>query len=913
MKLTSLHIQGFGQFDNQTFYLTEGSQLIFGGNESGKSTIYQFIRAMLFGFPNKREMTRDFEPLSGASYGGRLELDHPTYGHVTIERFKNKAKGQANVTLEDGQTGQESLLKKIISPLTSKLFDQVFSFQHEQLTDLTQMDEVRLQHLLLSVGLTGSGQLNNLTDVFLKERQQIFKPTGRLPELNRQLKEFKLLEQKITAIENQEQSYRTKLAEQDALTENLVNLRQRLAEEVTQEQRFIEQQKRFALYVEYTSLEQEVGATRPSEPQTVIAVQDNLQEYRFLEAKEKELLEQQATQQENVSPAFMFYLDNQTLFNQLLANQMTVESLSERQEMLTQQVVDESHQLEQLCATHDMVQGVTTEKLDQGVIKEIEGVAEREEVLIREKIILTNEKSRLMIRKKELDQQLTSMEEAMEQSQPQNQVASRRGFSTNQMLSVVLGAIGVIFLLLMILLPNLLLIVPAVLLVGGGVFLWIKSATEPAQQAVSSFNPMVTKDYYQKQLAEADELAYELNKMDDKLETTANQLSVIEDQKLIWHKLYGFHLKETLTSWLTKIPVVVQLQELQRKIAQSKEQLAECESKLQTFQEDLAFTKQWIGLETDKVREQYQAVQQFVSDQQALAQTERVAYAKTESFQQTIDTLRQDQSTLLNKLIELTADQKMTKLDDVISWLSQQTNLQSNQRELADLRLRLEDYFDLTQTYDLASINDGLIQVSLAKDATEQEITKTQDALQAVRFDIKEMEKNGTLDELYQQQANQLSVIRQLSDDWLVYRMAEEIIQELFQFLSDQQLPSLLTAVSNYFNLLTEERYTQVLIKDSQLVVKDAQRQTLATTQLSTGTRDQLYISFRLAFIQMHQSDYHSPIIIDDGWLHFDWKRKETLFKLIQFLGKESQVICLSSDKDMKEYFDQTKQAVIAL
>ena len=53
MKLIKAEINGFGHFQKQMFSFEDGNQLYFGRNEVGKSTLYQFIQAMLFGFPKK--------------------------------------------------------------------------------------------------------------------------------------------------------------------------------------------------------------------------------------------------------------------------------------------------------------------------------------------------------------------------------------------------------------------------------------------------------------------------------------------------------------------------------------------------------------------------------------------------------------------------------------------------------------------------------------------------------------------------------------------------------------------------------------------------------------------------------------------------------------------------------------------
>ena len=155
---------------------------------------------------------------------------------------------------------------------------------------------------------------------------------------------------------------------------------------------------------------------------------------------------------------------------------------------------------------------------------------------------------------------------------------------------------------------------------------------------------------------------------------------------------------------------------------------------------------------------------------------------------------------------------------------------------------------------------------------------------------------------LYQEKENRLSVIKDLSDEWMMYRIAEELTQDVFQYLSDQQLPALLATVTSYFKILTEEKYVKVVVKEGQLLVSDQQKKAWPIIQLSTGTKDQLFMAFRLGFIHLHHEDYQAPVIIDDGWLHFDKKRKTVLFRLLKGFSQRTQVICLSSDEAVRAY-----------
>lgn len=47
MRILKAEITGFGRYHDQVIEFSQGNQLLFGNNEIGKSTLYQFIAAML--------------------------------------------------------------------------------------------------------------------------------------------------------------------------------------------------------------------------------------------------------------------------------------------------------------------------------------------------------------------------------------------------------------------------------------------------------------------------------------------------------------------------------------------------------------------------------------------------------------------------------------------------------------------------------------------------------------------------------------------------------------------------------------------------------------------------------------------------------------------------------------------------
>ena len=54
MEIQELFLKHYGKFENHRIPLKTGINIIYGGNETGKTTIHSFIRAMFFGLNRAR-------------------------------------------------------------------------------------------------------------------------------------------------------------------------------------------------------------------------------------------------------------------------------------------------------------------------------------------------------------------------------------------------------------------------------------------------------------------------------------------------------------------------------------------------------------------------------------------------------------------------------------------------------------------------------------------------------------------------------------------------------------------------------------------------------------------------------------------------------------------------------------------
>lgn len=910
MKLRQLRIDGFGKFNNQVIDIDPQNQLIFGDNEAGKSSIYQFIRTILFGFPKKREMTRDFTPINGAIYGGKILFEDSQYGLVTVERYKEKNKGAATVTLESGETADEIFLEKIISPLTKETFDQIFSFQQEQLADLNQLNEMKLQHLLLAVGLTGSRRLSSMNDQFLKERQKLFKPTGRIPEINQKLRQLKKIDEQIALVESQEETYREKSLEMERLLEKIANVEQEQNYQQELEKTVLEQQKRFPMYIEWESLSKEFSDSKKTSSQTVEVVREEIKNYDFLLRKEKELLESQTGRLETESPAYQFYMMNQRLFDELLEEQLMVESLSERRQLLDEQLKEYQESKTTLFDKYRLSEERININLSDEVETEMLALAKEEEELIRQKVVLSNEKSRLNIRHKDVDTALTIVENKLS-TDIANRPSSSKQIDEKKWFSGLSLAVGALFLILAIALGKAWLYIPVLVLFGLGLYGFFGASLKKTRKEPLT-KEEVQQDYLL-QLSVADEVAHSLNELEIQLEEIERQTIQLQVKKQEWADQYGFSMKETMSLWLSRIPIYLQLQNIQEKEKEMTHNLNEVDRILNSYGKSLAFAKEWVPIENKTTKESFQAIKEFVSKQKNYLTDKALATDNHDRFQEQLHQLRNDIARSQEKIVSAIDSASVTDIEGSKLWLKKQDMSEKGQSRKDELKLSLEDYFDLSKSYKLIAINHHLIRVKNELERLQEKNNQYRNDYQALSYELTQMEKNGSLDILYQEKENRLSVIKELANKWMTYRIAEELTQDVFQYLSDQQLPALLATVTSYFKILTEGRYIKVVVRDGQLIVIDSDQRKWPVVQLSTGTKDQLYMAFRLGFVHLHHEEYEAPVIIDDGWLHFDQKRKLVLFRLLKGFSQRTQVICLSSDEAVRAYFESQDLEMIQI
>ena len=861
MKLLKAEITEFGKYRQFSFDFTGGNQLIFGANEAGKSTLYHFIKAMLFGFPKKQKRKRDYET-DHAYYGGALEIEID--GEVLrIERMKHLNKGKATVIIGD-EIFPESYLQKRLAPLDSQLFEQVFTFDQEQLQQITQLDEKHLQSALLSLGITGSQQLFLQAEQEEKERNKIFTSRGRVLPLNQKLAEYQALQANIYTLAEKQKE----LAAQSQQLQSLKNAQKDLQKQwlslQKQAQQIKQQQTHFSLFEEYQSLQQK--DLQLADAADVQVLQQFMQQSQQL-SQDIQVLESRVSQleQKQLSKRYLFYLDHEEQISQLLQSEGTLYQDIQAHKQITQQ----------------LAQLPDNTKVQETVSQEF--VAQYTQIQ-SQLATLTSQLTHAQHNQQVAEEKLNQFERQHPELFAQTEVTT----STKPLL--ITGFVGVLLSLLLMKFSPLfggLVFVSTILLVG---LLYLRVYRALDSEPIKQQWRLYLQDLDEKNQAYQN-LLEEQGTMQEKFQALRSQLPL--DLQHLDHVSFIQELAKRDQAAQISKNAQQQRQMLNAKLAQLNQNMAQ-------FRKTADFLYEWLPIANLSIAEQLGKIRQFKEEMQQ-EKIARASHPVTQIMEQ-ISQKRQAQQDLLKQNQTLLAKYQIQQVSDLPLWFRQMQERASQVKRKTELAQMLKGlYPDAMTKEQLASQEQHIL-----SQETQLQVQKDQNLTQIKQIEVSlaQQMKDLTLPELYQKEEQIKAEIQELIYEWSVHFVIEKQLQFLADQLSESQLPYLFEQAGHFMQILTNQRYDKIQMKENELFVNQQ-----SIYQLSTGTKDQLIMALRFAYLAMQQKSI-SPVVIDDGWLHYDSQRKRSLAQLLAEFAKDYQVICLSSDREMVSYYQELHQVV---
>lgn len=168
VEIRVLKIKNFGKFYNKTIEFTPGINLIYGENESGKTTIYHFIKSMFFGIEKQRGKAAQFdsyhlyEPWENSLfYEGELKFNAGGRNFRLERGFHKNQKKENLINEEDAEelSIEQGDLLHILDGLNESIFKNTLAIGQLK----SEMDEGlanELKNYTAGFTLSGDGGVN---------------------------------------------------------------------------------------------------------------------------------------------------------------------------------------------------------------------------------------------------------------------------------------------------------------------------------------------------------------------------------------------------------------------------------------------------------------------------------------------------------------------------------------------------------------------------------------------------------------------------------------------------------------------------------------------------------------------------------------------------------------------------------
>ena len=226
-----------------------------------------------------------------------------------------------------------------------------------------------------------------------------------------------------------------------------------------------------------------------------------------------------------------------------------------------------------------------------------------------------------------------------------------------------------------------------------------------------------------------------------------------------------------------------------------------------------------------------------------------------------------------------------------------------DQKGLAEIHLSAVRADKYASIIDLTKPFNGNAEQQLLNQKTSEKIQKADELNQLIdrhsknTAEINQQKTDNTLATLGAKLARKKEELRDYLIDFATKTTEIALTEQVMADLSSETLPDILNRASDMLAQLTDNAWQEIYLDKEILWVKNVQNQSLRLIDLSTGTRDQLQLALRLAFIQSKNLDF--PIFLDDNFLRFDQNRRRNFSNMLAEIAKERQVILLTSDQTL--------------
>ncbi|MGN7387554.1 AAA family ATPase [Sporosarcina sp. SAFN-015] len=942
MKIKKLVIYGFGKHENKTIEFSDGINVLYGHNEAGKTTIQQFIMQTLFEFPQKNSAQIRYEPKAGGKFGGQVHLHDDLYGNCIIERVQGKSAGDVTVYFEDGTQGGEEAVKAIVRQYDRASFESIFSFSLLQLQGFERMDETELSRTLLSSGTTGVDTLLRVEKKMEKEMGDLFKKSGRNPEMNARASELKEMEKELKSAQERISAYAPK-------TKRIHELEREWDEAKRAYDSLREQYRDLEVDLQLLPLkERKIKLSRRlEEVRTNTFPADGIRRFEMITSRLTEMEAKKRGLEAEITALAEKVPDNPSPerianFERLLAREPEWHewrsTISALRENMAQLKVKRLRLLDRL----GLGKADTVLHVDVSIHKEeqLYEQLQRADAMNQQIGFMDRQLSQLEnelrdIRNEQLTLQKNSPSEverkkAEEWPSIRNRLAEAKAFIQMGQSSREDGNSTMLMILLIVAaaLSVVGLFSDQWIVVGLGAVLAVlaviaklgKRSGQPSQKDMEMKRFV---DAYAGQEAMMEAIVEKVREYEEKQSRLTEAAQATERKMGMIEEEYGVIMQEKeqldtslsgffLAYGLRKIPnsgILHEFFSMVRSLQEMERELEDNERRSEAIQEE--------------IRLRYSEIESLLSKEvpeSSIYDQLRSAYISLKEKSQSFKTT--------TRRIEEIKIQKQ-EAEELLSSLS------SQQQELfGDAGVETEEQYykayaafqeTLTLTQQIDDINS---QLSM-HDVTEKELGRPEGELREKLHKIEkrlsglEEEMNSLVkektaleveteklltDDSYQRKQQLFEMKKaefaELAKQWSVRQAIVAAISGMMEELKEKKLPEVLNKAENIFNELTGGAYISLVLSENGLFQAVAQNGIrYPIIELSQATKEQAYIALRLSLASAKEETAPFPLLLDDPFVHFDETRFSRMMEIMERLSTKHQFIYFTCHDKIVEYW----------
>lgn len=190
MIIKTLNLFSFGKFKNKTVDFSDSFNVVYGTNESGKSTIFSFIEAMLYSYPPHDKERGKYFPWDGSAPSGKMTFSHNSKTYSIFRTF--------GLTPKADKTSIEPFLDLREFLPDRETFRKTVGCGENKASDFGKTSEMdsRVSNILS----TGDENISakKAIDLLCEQRKRFIKPRGNSGELQICLSEISRLEKELS-------------------------------------------------------------------------------------------------------------------------------------------------------------------------------------------------------------------------------------------------------------------------------------------------------------------------------------------------------------------------------------------------------------------------------------------------------------------------------------------------------------------------------------------------------------------------------------------------------------------------------------------------------------------------------------------------------------------------------------------